>query len=93
MNKSEFITAVAKLSGLTKADVKRVFDAEITTITKTLKKGDIVRFTGFGTYSTVKRSARKGRNPITGATIKIPAKKLPKFKPGKTLKNAVKTAK
>ncbi len=93
MNKSEFINAIADVTGYAKSDIRRVFNAEIEVMTKALKKGDTVRFTGFGSYSVVKRAARKGHNPRTGASIKIPARNLPKFKAGKTLREAVKTVK
>jgi len=89
MNKSELIDAIAKDAGLTKADAGRGLEAAIKAITKTLKKGDTVSIVGFGTYSVRKRKARTGRNPRTGETIKIKASKVPTFKAGKALKDAV----
>ena len=89
MNKSDLITNVAKSSGLTKADAERAIDATFASITGALKKGDEVRLIGFGTFATAKRPATSGRNPRTGAAIEIPAKTLPKFRPGKQLKEAV----
>lgn len=89
MNKTEFIEAIAKELGATKADVAKFLAAEQEVITKTLKKGNSVQLVGFGTYSVVKRAARKGHNPMTGKEIKIPACKAPKFKPGKGLKDAL----
>ena len=89
MNKTEFIETIAKKLGTTKADVARFLAAEQEVITKTLKKGKSIQLVGFGTYSVVKRAARKGHNPMTGKEIKIPACKAPKFKPGKGLKDAL----
>jgi DNA-binding protein HU-beta len=90
MNKGELIEAVAKTSGLTKADAGRALDATLEAVTKALKKGDKVTIPGFGTFSVTKRAARTGRNPATGETIKIKAKKTPKFKAGSALTDAVK---
>ena len=89
MNKSELVDAVAKDAGLTKADAARALDSLVTTVTKTLKKGDEVAITGFGKWSVAKRSARTGRNPQTGQAVKIRASKTPKFTPGATLRGAV----
>lgn len=89
MNKSELIDAVADESGLSKADAGRALDAVISSITAALKAGDTVSLIGFGTYSVKARSARTGRNPQTGATINIKASKVPSFKAGKALKDAV----
>ncbi|HYM21097.1 MAG TPA: HU family DNA-binding protein [Candidatus Kapabacteria bacterium] len=89
MNKAELIDAVAKSSGLTKADSDRALGAVVETITKTLKKGGSVALVGFGTFKVSKRSARMGRNPQTGAEIKIAARKVPRFAAGKSLKDAV----
>ena len=80
MNKAELINAIAASAGLTKADAKKALDAFIKASTQALKKGDRVTITGFGTFSVSKRSARTGRNPQTGKEIKIPAKKVVKFK-------------
>jgi DNA-binding protein HU-beta len=89
MNKSELIEAVAKSSGLSKADSDRALSAVIETIGKTLKKGGTVALVGFGTFKVSKRNARMGRNPQTGATIKIAARKVPRFTAGKALKDSV----
>ena len=86
MNKGELIEAVAKAAGSTKADAGRAIDA---TITKALKKGDVVTLIGFGTFKVSKRAARVGRNPQTGKELKIPARKAPTFKAGAALKAAV----
>ena len=89
MNKAELIEAVAKASGLSKADSDRALGAIVETVTKTLKKGGSVALVGFGTFKVSKRNARTGRNPQTGATIKIAARKVPRFSAGKALKDAV----
>jgi DNA-binding protein HU-beta len=89
MNKSELIDAVSEESGLSKADTTRAFDAVISVITGTLKKGDQVSVVGFGSFLVRQRSARVGRNPQTGAEIQIKAANVPAFKPGKALKEAV----
>ncbi|MBE5907790.1 MAG: HU family DNA-binding protein [Lachnospiraceae bacterium] len=89
MNKTELIDAVAKSAGLSKKDATNAVNALTETITKTLKKKDKVQLVGFGTFEVGKRAARTGRNPQTGAEIKIKAAKVPKFKPGKALKDAV----
>ena len=85
MNKQELIDAIASGSGLTKADSKRALDAFIESVSGALKKGDRVALVGFGSYSVSERSAREGRNPQTGKTIKIAAKKVVKFKAGTEL--------
>lgn len=89
MNKSDLATAVAEAAGLSKASAAAAVDATFDAITKALKSGGEVRLTGFGSFSVSKRPARSGRNPQTGATIKIAASKQPKFKAGKGLKDAV----
>ncbi len=89
MNKAEFVSAVADATELSKADAGRAVDAMVEVITKALKKGETVTLVGFGTFSVRKRAARQGRNPQTGATIKIKASKNPAFKAGKALKDAV----
>ena len=89
MNKTELIDAVAKSAGLSKKDATNAVNALTETITKTLKKKDKVQLVGFGTFEVGKRAARTGRNPQTGAEIKIKAAKVPKFKPGKALKDVV----
>ncbi len=90
MNKTEFVEAVAKDAKASKAATSQIVNSFIAVVTKSLKKGDSVQLTGFGTFSVAKRSARKGRNPATGKEIKIPASKAPKFKAGALLKKAVK---
>jgi DNA-binding protein HU-beta len=89
MNKTQLIDAIAKDSGLSRADSARAVDSLVNTVTKTLKKGDEVALTGFGKFSVVKRGARTGRNPQTGQTLKIRASKAPKFTAGATFKTAV----
>ena len=89
MNKMEFIDAVAKEADVTKATAAACLDATLNIITKVLKKKGEVRFVGFGTFTTAKRKATTGRNPQTGAPIKIAACVNPKFKPGKPLKDAL----
>lgn len=89
MNKSELVDAVAESADLTKASAARAVDAMVDAITKTLKKGDSVALLGFGTFLVRERAARSGRNPRTGETIKISASKVPAFKPGKALKDAL----
>ncbi|MDA3870133.1 MAG: HU family DNA-binding protein [Gammaproteobacteria bacterium] len=89
MNKSELIDAVAEAADLSKADSARAFDAVIDVITNALKEGDQVSLVGFGSFLVRERSARTGRNPQTGAEIQIKAAKVPAFKPGKALKEAV----
>ena len=89
MNKAELIDAVADNADLSKAAAGRALDAAIETITKALKKGDTVTLVGFGTFSVRKRGARTGRNPRTGEAIKIKASKVPGFKAGKALKDAI----
>ena len=89
MKKSELVEAVAEASGLTKADATRALDAVFATITDQLKKGNKIPVAGFGTFAVSKRAAREGRNPQTGATVKIPARKAVTFKAGTALKEAV----
>ncbi len=89
MNKGDLIESVAKQSGLSKADAGRAVDAVLDSITGTLMTGDKVTLPGFGTFSTSKRAARQGRNPLTGATIQIKAKTVAKFKAGSKLTEAV----
>lgn len=90
MNKGELIDAVAANADLSKAAAGRALDAALEAITKALKKKDTVTLVGFGTFSVRKRSARIGRNPKTGEEIKIKASKVPGFKAGKALKDAIK---
>ena len=89
MNKQDLISSVADQSGLTKADAGKAVEAVFDAITASLKKGDEVRLVGFGTFSVSKRKASTGRNPATGAEIKIPASNQAKFKPGKGLKDSL----
>jgi len=89
VNKSDLVDAIAKSAELSKASAGRALDATVDSIKKALKKGDTVSLVGFGTFKVGKRAARNGRNPRTGATIKIKAAKVPKFSAGKGLKDAV----
>ncbi len=89
MNKAELITAVAEMAELSKKDTEAAVNATIDVITAALKKDDKVQLVGFGSFETRKRAARIGRNPKTKETIKIPASKVPAFKPGKALKDTV----
>ena len=89
MNKSELIEAVAASADLPKAAAARAIDAVIDSITESLQKNEPVVLVGFGTFAVKERAARTGRNPQTGAEIKIAAAKVPGFKPGKALKDAV----
>ncbi|KMY60914.1 DNA-binding protein [Geobacillus stearothermophilus ATCC 12980] len=90
MNKTELINAVAETSGLSKKDATKAVDAVFDSITEALRKGDKVQLIGFGNFEVRERAARKGRNPQTGEEMEIPASKVPAFKPGKALKDAVK---
>lgn len=91
MKKDDLVSAIMSGAELaTKKQAQEVVDLFFATITKALKKGDSVGITGFGTFKVVNRKAREGVNPKTGARIKIPAAKKPKFTPGKGLKDAVK---
>ncbi len=89
MNKTELIDAVAKDSGLARPDAAKAVDSLVSAVMKAMKKGDDVAITGFGKFSVTKRGARTGRNPATGAALKIKASKAPKFSAGATLKAAV----
>ena len=88
-NKNDLIGSVADKTGLTKAQAGEAVDAVFDAITASLKKGEEVRLVGFGTFAVSKRKASTGRNPATGAEIKIPASNQAKFKPGKGLKDAI----
>jgi DNA-binding protein HU-beta len=90
VNKADLIAQVANDSSLPKAQAASAVDAVLDTITGALKGGDEVKIAGFGTFSVANRAASTGRNPKTGEPIKIAATKLPKFKAGKGLKDAVK---
>lgn len=85
MNKAQLIDAIADKAGLTKADSKKALEAFVATVGESLKSGDKVALVGFGSFSISERSARSGRNPQTGKTIQIPAKKVVKFRPGAEL--------
>lgn len=89
MNKSELIDAIATNADLPKAAAGRALDAVLDAVTTALQKGDSVSLVGFGTFAVKERAARTGRNPQTGAEIQIAAAKVPSFKPGKGLKDAV----
>jgi DNA-binding protein HU-beta len=89
LNKGDLVGKVAADSALTKRQAEDAFNSIFGTITASLKKGQKVTLVGFGTFSVSKRKARTGRNPQTGAAIKIAARKVPKFTPGKELKLAV----
>jgi DNA-binding protein HU-beta len=89
MNKTELIAEIASSAGLTKAEAGRVIDATTAAITASLKKGDPVTLIGFGTFKVSKRAARTGRNPRTGAELKVAARNAPAFTAGKALKDAV----
>ena len=89
MNKSELIDAMAERSGLTKADTTKALNSFIEAVSDTMKAGDDVVLVGFVTFSVKERAARTGRNPKTGETLEIAASKVPSFKAGKGLKDAV----
>jgi DNA-binding protein HU-beta len=89
MNKAELIDAMASDANLSKADAKRALESLTANVTKSLKSGNKVALIGFGTFSISNRAARSGRNPQTGATIQIKAKKVAKFKAGAALSTAV----
>ena len=89
MKKVELVEAVATSVGLTKADANRAIDATFDAITKALKKGEKITLIGFGTFGVSRRQARTGRNPQTGAQVKIPARNAVTFKAGTQLKNKV----
>ena len=90
MNKAEIIEQVAQDAGLTKAAAGRAVDSVLDEITRSLKKGNSVSFVGFGTFKVATRKARTARNPQTGAAMKLPKRRVPRFTPGKALKAAVK---
>jgi DNA-binding protein HU-beta len=93
MNKAELIEQITKDTGLTKAQANDVMNSFTNAIVTSLKKGENVTLVGFGTFSVSQRAARNGRNPQTGETIKIKARKLPKFKPGKDFATKVAASK
>jgi len=90
MTKGDLVGAISKEAGITKVAAEKAVTAFTGAVTKSLKKGDAVSLVGFGTFSISRRKARKGRNPQNGKEINIPAAKVPKFKAGKGLKDAVK---
>ncbi|PLX90045.1 MAG: DNA-binding protein HU [Desulfuromonas sp.] len=89
MTKTELVNAIAEKAELSKSDSEKALKAFVDTVTEALKAGDKIALVGFGTFSVGDRAARVGKNPQTGAEIKIPAAKVPKFKAGKALKDAV----
>ena len=89
MNKSELVEHIANQADISKAAAARALDAITGAVRTTLKKGGTVSLVGFGSFSVTKRPARTGRNPRTGAAIKIKSAKVPKFRPGKALKDAL----
>jgi DNA-binding protein HU-beta len=89
MNKSELIEHIAQQADISKAAAGRALDALVGGVKSTLKKSGSVTIVGFGTFAVTKRAARTGRNPRTGAAIKIKAAKVPKFRPGKGLRDAL----
>ena len=89
MNKSELIDQIAKSADISKAAAGRALDAALGAVKSSLKKGQMVTLVGFGSFYVGKRAARTGRNPRTGAAIKIKAAKVPKFRAGKALKDGV----
>jgi len=90
VNKSELIEVIARQAEISKAAAGRSLEAVIGAVKTSLKKGDSVTISGFGTFAVNKRKARTGRNPRTGVAIKIKAAKVAKFRPGKALKDAIK---
>lgn len=90
MNKTELVSVVSEKTEFSKKESAQIVDALFASIEETLAKGEKVQLIGFGTFEVRERAARKGRNPQTGAEIEIPASKVPAFKPGKALKDAVK---
>lgn len=93
MNKAELIASVAEKSELTKKDAEKAVGALLATIEETLAKGEKVQLVGFGTFEIRERAARKGRNPQTGAEIEIAAARVPVFKAGKALRDAISSSK
>jgi DNA-binding protein HU-beta len=89
VNKTELIDEIAKAADISKASASRALEAMIDAVARTLKNGDTVTLAGFGTFAVTARAERIGRNPRTREEIKIPASKVPKFKPGKALKDAL----
>ena len=93
MNKQELIESIADKSHTTRSDSKKMLEAFIETVTETLARGDSVQLVGFGSFKTSERKARSGRNPRTGEAVEIPAKRVPSFTAGNTLKEAIQSDK
>ena len=93
MNKMQLIDEVAKKAGISKKDAGAAIEAFTDTVEKVLKSGDRLQIVGFGSFESIKRAARKGKNPRTGEVIKIPAVSVPKFRAGSALKEAARKAK
>lgn len=89
MNKNELIEELSDKTGFTKSDTQKFLNAYIESIQKALRQGNEVQLVGFGTFKVTSRKARTGRNPQTGKELKIPAKNVPSFRPGKALKESV----
>lgn len=89
MNKTDLINSVAEKTEMTKKDAAKAVEAVFESITEALEKGDKVQLIGFGNFEIRERAARKGRNPQTGEEIEIAAAKVPAFRPGKALKDAI----
>lgn len=89
MTKAEFVAKMAEKTEFTKVDTEKAVNAFLETVTETLKAGDKITFVGFGSFEVAERAAKEGRNPSTGEKMQISAKKAPKFKAGKGLKDAV----
>lgn len=89
MNKSQLVSKIADEAKISKATAEKVLASLTKAITQALKKGDTVTLVGFGTFGVTHRKAREGRNPQTGQKIRIPSRKIPRFRPGKALKSAV----
>ncbi len=89
MTKNELVQRISEKAGISKKEANEALSATISTFSDTLKKGDGITIVGFGSFSVTQRAARTGRNPQTGETIQIPARKSVRFKPGKSLKEAV----
>lgn len=89
MNKADLIEAMAESADISKAAAGRALDGMVDAVTKAMKEGDTLSLVGFGTFSVKERAAREGRNPQTGETIKIKASRIPSFKAGKALKDAI----
>ena len=89
MNKTELVAAIAEKTNQSKKDTEKALKAFVDVITEELKKGEKIQLVGFGTFEVIERAAREGRNPLTGEKMEIKASKVPKFKAGKALKDAV----